>query len=277
MTEERNRPDSAVETDPLVTRTYRETAHEHAPGHLDQAILKEAAKAVRPRYSRFITWTRPMAWAATIMLSVALVLELTNVPTTTPVIFESGADKFERRELGSDSMQDAPAESLEESVLPAVLPARATNTAVVAAPDAEAIRPAAKQAGPAGLEKAQRDNLRQDRAAVPASTAPATNVDEFKQKDADMLRRAEDMALLQDGQDREAAFAGSSAVAVSADATVQGTAAMAVTTPHCDEAVTARPETWLKCIAELEKTGLADEALLQRDLLRERFPDFDLR
>ena len=274
MTEERNRPDSAVETDPLVTRTYRETADELTPEHLDRAILKEAAKAVRPRYSRLIAWTRPMAWAATVMLSVALVLELTKVPTPTAVIFESGADKFELRELESDSMQDAPAELLEESVLPAALPGRATNNAVVAAPDAEAIRPAAKQAG---LEKAQRDDMQQDRAAEQPMTAPATNVDEFKLKDADLLRRAEDKALLQDDQNRRAAFAGSSEDAVSADSTVHGTAAMAVIAPYCDEAVTARPETWLECIAELEKAGLADEALLQRDLFREKFPDFELR
>jgi hypothetical protein len=278
MTKERNRPDPAAATDPLVTRTYREAADERAPGHLDRAILKEAAQAVRPRYSRFITWTRPMAWAATVMLSVALVLELTRVPAPT-VILEPGTGKFELRELEYDSRYDAPAELLEEpappEAMPAALPGRAADGETAAATEAAAMKPAANQTAAAGLDKHQNDNLRQGQAAKPVMTAPATHIEEFKLKDADELRRYEDKGRLQKGAIGEATFAGSAEDAAGADSATRSTAAMAVETPRCEEAVIAAPETWLECIAELEKAGLADEARLQRDLLREAFPGFD--
>lgn len=82
MTKERNTPESVVDgdTDALVSQSYREVTDQCAPEHLNRAILKKAANAARPRYLRLITWTRPMAWAATIVLSVALVLEVTQEP-----------------------------------------------------------------------------------------------------------------------------------------------------------------------------------------------------
>jgi hypothetical protein len=80
MTEERNKPVLDGEVDSLVTRTYKEVANEPAPEHLDGAVLKQAADAARPRYLKSISWTRPMAWAATITLCVGLVLEITKEP-----------------------------------------------------------------------------------------------------------------------------------------------------------------------------------------------------
>jgi len=86
MTEERNPSDARA--DAHVSPAYRDLADERAPEHLDRTILNAAAKEARPRYSRFIAWTRPMAWAATIMLSVALVLEVTNPPSPAVVSLE---------------------------------------------------------------------------------------------------------------------------------------------------------------------------------------------
>jgi hypothetical protein len=84
MTKERNRPELDGEVDSLVTRTYKEVASELAPEHLDKAVLKQAADAARPRYLKSISWTRPMAWAATITLCVSLVLEITKEPLPSP-------------------------------------------------------------------------------------------------------------------------------------------------------------------------------------------------
>ena len=88
MTNERDRTDIGAETDAVVTQTYRDTTNERAPESLNRAILDRAAKASRPRYSRLMTWTRPMAWAATVMLSVAIVLQLTQTPAPQGVDFE---------------------------------------------------------------------------------------------------------------------------------------------------------------------------------------------
>lgn len=82
MTNERQHPDFAVETDETVSATYRELSREGAPNHLNEKVLQQAAeRALRPRYSRSVMWTRPLAWAATVGLCLAIVLEVTRVPT----------------------------------------------------------------------------------------------------------------------------------------------------------------------------------------------------
>ena len=80
MTNEQMTTDSGNVDDRLVSETYRDTATECAPERLNAAVLKTAASAARPKYSLMRTWTRPVAWAAVVMLSFALVLELTQSP-----------------------------------------------------------------------------------------------------------------------------------------------------------------------------------------------------
>jgi hypothetical protein len=108
MTEERNRPESDGEVDSLVTRTYKEVANEPAPEHLDRAILKQAADAARPRYLKSISWTRPMAWAATITLCVALVLEITKAPVPVSTGDSLPADRIEESATNLGEFELAP-------------------------------------------------------------------------------------------------------------------------------------------------------------------------
>lgn len=84
MTNERKTNVPGAEQDALVSETYREIAQERAPEHLNKSVLDTAARAARPRYSQLRSWTRPVAWAATIMLSFALILELTQSPVQEP-------------------------------------------------------------------------------------------------------------------------------------------------------------------------------------------------
>ncbi|NOR35373.1 MAG: hypothetical protein GQ577_01365 [Woeseiaceae bacterium] len=116
MTEERNQTDARADT--LVSQAYRDLADERTPEHLDRTILMAAAKAARPRYSRFIAWTRPMAWAATVMLSVALVLEVTNSPSPGVLSFDETIGTFEVQSPEADAKDDGPVDSPEESVVP---------------------------------------------------------------------------------------------------------------------------------------------------------------
>ncbi len=80
MTDERHSTESAAPDDGLVSETYREMANESAPAHLDAAVLRQASQAARPRYSLIRAWTRPVAWAAVVMLSVGLLLEFSIPP-----------------------------------------------------------------------------------------------------------------------------------------------------------------------------------------------------
>ena len=66
--------------DERVTSTYRDLANERAPQHLNDRVLRMAASAKTSRSLIPARWMKPVAWAATIGLSLAIVLELTQVP-----------------------------------------------------------------------------------------------------------------------------------------------------------------------------------------------------
>jgi hypothetical protein len=70
----------------LVSDAYREMASERAPEHLNQAILRQAAAGRTPAFlGRFSSaaWMKPLAWTVTIALSLAIVLELSEIQTVT--------------------------------------------------------------------------------------------------------------------------------------------------------------------------------------------------
>ena len=237
MTEDRIRPESGGEVDSLVTRTYGEVASELTPEHLNRAVMKQAAYAARPRYLRSVSWTRPMAWAATITLCVALVLEVTNapVPEISDVVLPSG-----RLDAPASSAAPAPklnrpdpvkAEALPEAMQEAEVPVERKRTA-----------------------KMSKD-LRQQVAAKPASA------EEFSMKDDDMLGRAKEIATLQTGDISE------SDQELGATTTAAGTAE-----PSCSETEVAKPDSWLLCIQKLEDTGRVVEANEQRALYNAAYP-----
>jgi len=94
--------------DDLVTETYRELGVEKAPERLNQDVLRMASGGGLRSPTRnilFGAWMKPVAWAATIGLSLAIVLELSEVPTA-PVQSDP---------VRSDSMPTA--ESMREEAL----------------------------------------------------------------------------------------------------------------------------------------------------------------
>jgi hypothetical protein len=67
---------TANDNDPRVTQTYRDLATEKAPAALDDKVLAMAAAAARTPYGLARAWMRPVAWAATIGLCLAIVVEV---------------------------------------------------------------------------------------------------------------------------------------------------------------------------------------------------------
>ncbi len=228
MSKERNNPHFVAESDPLVTRVYREVADERVPDKLNQAVLRQAAAAGPTRYWRSISWTRPMAWVATITICVALVLEITRVPPPNGAALDSLPATFTVPEpeptLELDRFDDAAPESLPESVVPAPLPGRAASNAPTAPAKVELMKKSAR----------------------PLAAEPV-----FQERKRDVAQQAPVENRLTAAQEQEA--------------------------PACDESATAKPETWLECIDELEKAGLDDEARRQRTLFENAFPGFDSR
>ena len=76
MTNDRDNPTA----DPSVSATYRQLADERAPASLDDKVLHRAAATSRVSSGIGRAWMKPVAWAATIGLSLAIVLEMTQLP-----------------------------------------------------------------------------------------------------------------------------------------------------------------------------------------------------
>ena len=105
--------------DEAVSSTYRQLPAQSSPAHLDDAVLRMAAKhAQHARYARSITWTRPLAWAATIVLCLAITFQVTRFPPqdVTPMAdvahapVETAAQPTSpppRQKLESDESRDA--------------------------------------------------------------------------------------------------------------------------------------------------------------------------
>jgi hypothetical protein len=74
--------------DPRVSAAYREIADESTPGHLDHTVLNAARAAAKPGWNRAIAWLRPAAWAATIGVCLAIVVEISLLPNEEPAAVE---------------------------------------------------------------------------------------------------------------------------------------------------------------------------------------------
>ena len=82
--------------DPRVSEEYRAIAKETTPPELDSKVLSMAANDVRPRVGLARAWFRPLAWAATIGLSLAFVLELSQLDeVNAPVVDADVAESLE--------------------------------------------------------------------------------------------------------------------------------------------------------------------------------------
>lgn len=230
----------ANDNDPRVTDAYREVAKETTSADLDRKILAMAATEVRATRGLPKTWFRPVAWAATIALSFALVLEITQVDNVaTP---RTDADM---------------AETVEESPLPADAAEKQKNEALMRqqlnkrSSDAPA---AAKAAiAPAQLETAAKDTAVNTPAPESLSAAP-----DLEQDDLGLLREAEEEARLRSAPGR----------------TMSALVERKEQPEGCDEDARASAKTWYECVTVLRDAGQLEAAQQELDALLAEFPDF---
>jgi hypothetical protein len=69
-----------------VSETYRDIAKETSPAKLDDKVMAMASQEARTRYGMARAWIRPVAWAATIGLSFAFILEMTYFSDDAPPV-----------------------------------------------------------------------------------------------------------------------------------------------------------------------------------------------
>lgn len=161
-----------------VSDTYRDIAQESTPAHLDERIIAMAGREARTRYGLARAWVRPVAWAATIGLSFAFILEMTYFSEDAPP-----------REIAVPERVDADlAEGAEPA--PQEAPFKRAPSAVVAAPEirtGERLREAEERADEAATSRAE------EFAATPAYSerAAALYADDVDVCDAEARRSAE--------------------------------------------------------------------------------------
>lgn len=234
--------------DPRVSEAYRDLANERTPPELERKVLSMAAAGTRSRYGLARAWIRPVAWAATIGLSLAFVLELSQF-----------------RDVAAPQTDADTVDLPEEVVIQDAAPARAKDEMRLQQETVERTdAPLAKQVSspPAAAESRS----------APQQVLENTSVsDDFEADDMEILREAEEQVRARSGSERPESAIAASAVSVA------GAAAFAEKKEkieHCNDDARTTAATWYACILELrdsERTEAADQEL--EDLLV-RFPDF---
>ena len=248
MTDERDK----AGRDKLVSETYRKLSAPKAPDHLNQSVLRMAASGeASTKGLLFAAWMKPVAWAATIALSLAIVIEYSEVPTrsveldivpvgesTRDEIAPINTDELKhvetraRSEIGSDQTsirQDKPqaptAAVLEEMMLEDASPIKSeakskTNTFSASSP--AAARPAARK-----LATEQ-----------PAPDEANSGLLDSDQRALEGQAAAEPLAYLASSTEKKESDA----------------------TTTCDAKARQSAEAWLECIDDLRESGAIEDA-----------------
>ena len=225
--------------DPHVSAAYRKIADERTPEHLDHTILNAARGAANPSWNTAVAWLRPAAWAATIGVCLAIVIEISLLPDQDPAAVESIPQEPAPAPLSASG-----AKRLEES-------GPRTGEAEEFGRPQELQRPAAAHPG--------------ERTDGPGASADSAVLG---------IEKAENRARRQVPGDTKPSIA--VPVAAPASASASDVVPEAATERYCDETETGDPNTWLECILRLEREGLHEAARLERELLAVAFPPPEL-
>ncbi len=284
-----NQPENRVQ-DSRVTETYRALADERTPNHLTEQVLKLAAD-VRTPYARARAWMRPAAWAATVGLSLAIVLEMTQLPSSDPdyVSNSPAADSDapgNRHTRNDDARNDdvaLPARSFEaESSVPVSTTQkdtaaeakrkRATTQAPLApeTPSKEEFAPRVEKVmqEAEALARARAGSDTGSVGALAVADAPAAETQLTEQMSTDLA------AAHRDATDRLAAKQVSQEARSAADSFAAISAA-ANSDQACPEPERETADAWLACIQELRESGRDEQADEEYEEFRQVYPEFD--
>ena len=241
MTTERD----PFERDELVAETYRELGVEKAPEHLNQSILRMASggsKQTGGGKYLFAAWMNPLAWATTIGLSLAIVLELSQVPTaavrsdTVPAV-ESIREEAKLQDASEPEKAESPAQMQSRSNRQAISEDELGRSAESDV-DVEVFSRETKGKIDAVAAPAQ---LSPSPVAVPAAEKPASPQSTARKRAADVPTENKSMASF----------------AVLAEQKESDIA------ESCEAAVRLSADDWLLCIANLRQSGAEEAADLE--------------
>jgi len=236
MSNERN------DSDRLVSDAYQELADEKTPETLNREVLRLAAKEGRTRYSIARAWMRPAAWAATIGLSLVVVLELANMPESEmaplPQSVPTGA-------AAAPEDSDRRRDSTDEDTM---------------------LESQAKEEQQDGLAKRSRPYSPEEQMAEKAMMLNDTPV---VSRDA-----AEDDSVA--APSAETALKQSARAAPRAESFAVGITSLRVDEDYlCPAEARLSAEKWLQCIRELEASSARELVDREYEEFRKSFPEFE--
>ena len=243
MSNERN--DSR--SDPTVSDAYRELADERTPQHLNREVLRMAAREGKTRYSAMRAWVRPAAWAATIGLSLTLVLQLSDTPqpepASTPVVALAEQDLFEAqdREERRDGL------------------AKRSRTQLQQGQPAEKI--SVLDDAPVAAAATKDDDTSMEAA---APTSPIAS------QDPETIQEPEPSAAGMASDERQA-----TRVTAAAAFSAESTSLRSYADGLCPAETRATAEKWFECIKAIENRAPRDLVDREYEEFRKRFPDFE--
>jgi hypothetical protein len=227
-------------SDPSVSATYRQLADERVPAGLDEKILHRAAAAPRAGSRPGRAWMKPVAWAATIGLSLAIVLEMTQLPQA-PLDIDIVAPP-------------APTEGR-----PAPVPA---SPDPAAAKESRNIKPARHRSETGAIEASKAQPMVPAPASAPEAVQP-------QESESTNLQPLADGDMTPDA--RSDAAAGSAAFAARAER-------MLLEQPPalCPETVREVAEDWYQCIEAQRNAVSPARIAAELEEFRKRFPNFEV-
>lgn len=278
MNQQRDNNLPSAGSDPLVSAEYRASAMERTPAALDAMVLKKArAAAKNSGFGSFTAfWFRPLAFIATLSLSLALVLELTRTPEFHSVIdsdaetekiepqqFETVPNnspvRTERPDADSDSRPGKPPRS--DS-------AEAFNLNDAAGGRTQSqLTPAPANAAKNTQAPVSANSLVGDEP-VSAGFADMVETSSKRMKETDSVVENAIQGL---HQTRAAERPQVQAATTDRAMGVVSNRAAA----SCAEEQIADPVKWWQCITDLKAAGRADEANAELNLLNASYPDFE--
>ena len=263
MTNERENEDR----DELVSKTYRELDAVETPERVNRKVLQMAAAETGQSTTArilFPAWMKPAAWAATIGLSLAIVLEFSELPSASERLDDTIVDDLGSFEAINEQNMPASADLFEQAespvkatALPAQKPERRGLSAASAATsdrDESALNRAVI------VEQEEKSKDIGPSAPVPASPQPAAR------KLAADQPAVSSPILEQVSDERQEGRARASFAAI-ADAKKESDDGDA-----CDTATRQTPADWLQCIEQLRETGAVAAAEREFEAFLSAYP-----
>ena len=238
-------------SDADVSRVYREAAGERTPAHLDDAVLATARREAKSPYERSIRWLRPMAWAATVGLCLAIVIDVSLVPE-----FQDSA-RFDQP-LGSPDVG-----SMSKPL--------ATSSDPI--PAADRMQKAREETQPESLDESM-GRYGPGNADAPRASEPG--LVEFEPAEDIASAAFEDKVVIDQQRLERAAPEAREA------ATAEVSSSLGLAPPSdfadaiCPQEILRDPVRWLECIAALRSEERIEDAEREMRLFERRFPNYAL-